>query len=236
MIKELVRKAFQLIGFEISKVSPNRFNPAYLAQISSPETVIDVGVGFGTEELYKAYPASRFILIEPLEDYKPAHAKIMKNYNCEVYYKGLGSRECTEEIEIDKDNMQLSSLKNRTSLTQKEHTTETRQVQITTLDNIFMPLYENGKIASPVLLKIDTEGYELEVLKGAEKTLQYIETLIMEISVAKRFEDSYNFEDIILFLKEHGFYVYSFLHMVHPKNELRTRLVEMAFKKVGPTA
>lgn len=225
MIKELIRKT----GYEISKNRQNRFHYSYLSRVCQPKTVIDVGVGFGTYPLYKAYPTANFILIEPLRDYEGAHKRILKDYNCKICYKGLGNIEEKKEIIVDTNNLQLSSLKNRTSLTKSNHSLQKRQVTVTTLDNIFS---ENQSIEYPILLKIDTEGHELEVLEGAEKSLQVIDTVIAEISIAKRFENSYCFEDIINFMKKNGFQVFSFLDIVHPKKELRTRFAEILFKRV----
>src|SRR3954454_18339997 len=34
-----------------------------------PATVIDVGVAYGTPELYDAFPGARFLLVDPLEEY-----------------------------------------------------------------------------------------------------------------------------------------------------------------------
>jgi hypothetical protein len=92
-------------------------------------------------------------------------------------------------------------------------------------------MYESKDIVPPIVLNIDTEGHELEVLEGSVKSLKIIDIVIMEVSVAKRFENSYTFEEIIHFMKRHGFYVFSFLNIVHPENEQRTRFVEVVFKR-----
>jgi len=36
-----------------------------------PGTIIDVGVAWGTPDLYEAFPASKFYLVEPLKDSSP---------------------------------------------------------------------------------------------------------------------------------------------------------------------
>ena len=41
--------------------------------------------------------------------------------------------------------------------------------------------------------------------------------VIAEVSIAKRFEDSYEFEDLIMFMKENGFYLFTFVSLYPPK-------------------
>jgi hypothetical protein len=78
--------------------------------------------------------------------------------------------------------------------------TETRRVDVRPLDLMLAERYRG-----PFLIKIDTEGFELEVLKGAIETLAKTELLIVETSVARRHEGSYAFADLIAFLAENGF-------------------------------
>ena len=83
----------------------------------------------------------------------------------------------------------------------------------------------------PILLKIDTEGHELKVLRGAQSVLRATEVVIAEVSMAKRFEEGYEFEDIILFMKESGFYLLTFLDITHPSGGLRPRFADVVYKR-----
>ena len=51
------------------------------------------------------------------------------------------------------------------------------------------------------------------------------------VSIARRFENSYEFEDIISFMNENGFYVFSFLTMRSRKDEVRQRYADVVFKR-----
>jgi hypothetical protein len=81
------------------------------------------------------------------------------------------------------------------------------------------------------VLKIDTEGHELKALQGARSLLQMTEFVIIEVSIAERFDEGYEFEDIILFMKENGFFLFSFLKFMHRMGELRPRFADVAFKR-----
>jgi hypothetical protein len=123
-------------------------------------------------------------------------------------------------------NPELSSFSARTSLTQSGNTLEQREVEVTTLDDI---LQECQPVEGPLLLKIDTEGNELSVLEGARSTLKSTDCVIAEVSIAKRFEDSYECETLINFMSENGFYLYSILFISHVIGESRPRFVDMVF-------
>jgi len=55
--------------------------------------------------------------------------------------------------------------------------------------------------------------------------------VIIEVSIAKRFDEGYEFEDIISFMKESGFFLFSFLKLTHRMGELRPRFADIVFKQ-----
>jgi hypothetical protein len=73
-IQPTVRRLLDAAGLEVHRTHAGvrRTLPAVLAQYRSlglsPATVIDVGVGPGTPELYAAFPGVRLVLVEPLEE------------------------------------------------------------------------------------------------------------------------------------------------------------------------
>ena len=77
-------------------------------------------------------------------------------------------------------------------------------------------------------IKIDTEGYELEVLKGGGEVLKNATWLILKVSVKNRFINSYKFEDIILFLNNINFNLECILK-ANPGKSGKINLMDMAF-------
>jgi len=227
MIKKAIRVALEKLGYEIRKKDKSGFYAPYLSQICKPKTVFDVGVGYGTHELYKAYPIAKYFLIEPLKEFQNALEKISTKISCRIYYKAVSNAEGTKEISVEANNLQKSSLKDRPK---RDAPPEKRQVEVTTLDAI---LRENPDIEPPILLKVDTEGCELEVLEGAKELLQLTDIVITEASIAKRFENSYTFEDLIMFMKENSFIVFDFLSVRHGEGKIGANLTDVVFKKLG---
>jgi hypothetical protein len=61
------------------------------------------------------------------------------------------------------------------------------------------------KLASTVLLKIDTQGFEKNVLLGGERTLPQIKIIIVELSFAELYRGQPLFPEINRWLEERGF-------------------------------
>jgi hypothetical protein len=52
---------------------------------------------------------------------------------------------------------------------------------------------------------IDVQGYEMEVFKGAKKTLENVDYIMSEINRAEVYKDCAKLEELITFLKPYGF-------------------------------
>lgn len=81
-----------------------------------------------------------------------------------------------------------------------------RTVPVTTLDDYCT---EHG-IDQVYLLKIDVQGFEIEVLKGAAKTLRRIDYVFVEAGIQRLYEGAPSFAEVCLFMESHGFHL---MHM-----------------------
>ncbi len=67
------------------------------------------------------------------------------------------------------------------------------------------------KNETSILLKIDTQGFEKEVLEGAEETLKRIKAIKIEIPLISIYDETqFTFYETIDFLKKNDFLPYSF--------------------------
>ena len=233
MLKNMVNGTLGKLGYQIIKKGGtgrfNLYNPHYLSKICNPKSIIDVGVGYGTNPLYKAFPSAYFVLIEPIEEYQRSINKVLAKYKGTVHYKAVGHKNGTLELYVDLDNLQFSSHFERTKLTaRKGHRIENRNIETATLDSLLNP---PGTLERPLILKIDTEGNELNVLKGASLLLESTDFVIVEASIAKRFENSYEFDELITFMTEKRFKLFSILSIAHPAKEIRPRFADVVFAK-----
>ena len=77
---------------------------------------------------------------------------------------------------------------------------ETRQLR--TLDSVL------GAHSGIDLLKIDAQGYELEILGGAVRLLPSIQAIILEVSLIEINRGAPLANDVFAFMKRHGFVAY----------------------------
>lgn len=205
------------------------FRASYLARLCEPGTVWDIGVGYGTPELYKAYPKAKLVLVEPLTEYGAALAKLSESRDCTIVQKAAGRQVGKAIIDVNVADLQKTSFRRRAVPRADNDSLCTRTIQVTTLDGI---LEEHPKLKRPFALKIDVEGHELDVIAGATNLFRSTELVIAEVSVARRFENGYRFEDLVAAMKAHGFGVFDFLRLRYLKNAPGTRFADVAFKRI----
>lgn len=142
-------------------------------------TVIDVGAHEG--ELYntlikKSIKFENFIMFEPFNESYNSLLKINDN-RLALYNIGLSNLDETLDLNINKmkltnsftvRNTNTLNYKIKNLLSKKEQFLEPQEVQLSRLDNIVKP----DSLFPPTFLKIDTEGFELKVLKGGSKLFE----------------------------------------------------------------
>jgi FkbM family methyltransferase len=179
---------------------PRKFTARYLRRFQlKAQTIFDVGVGEGTAELYKLFGGRRLVLIDPLREAEENVRKRWPGLAFDFVAAGLGVGEGSAVLNITAKAAK-AGIPERTPLTAEE-ITERRTIPITTLDRIVAEAF----YPEPFGLKLDTEGYELEILRGTERALKKTEFIIAEVSVKKRFVDGYRFSEVIGFLGARGF-------------------------------
>jgi FkbM family methyltransferase len=205
------------------------WSPANLRKLGlSPRTVVDVGAGDGTRTLYEAFPEAFQVLIEPLKENEPHLQRILQEYEGEYYLTAVGDREEELTINVEPNVRKKSSIHSRTNLTSTGDLVERREIPVTTLDT----LMKKHNFQPPFGLKIDTEGFEYQVVEGATDFLRETQFVIAEVSVAKRFTESYSFSEFIEIMDRNGFSLYDILNMRRTRSPLSKLLfVDAMFTK-----
>ena len=75
----------------------------------------------------------------------------------------------------------------------------TEEITIKTLDQAV------GSLPGKMLLKIDTQGYEKQVMEGSRQTMSRALGILLEIPVIRTYEDEWQFHDALKYMAEAGF-------------------------------
>ena len=149
-----------------------------LESLPEIDTLIDIGVGTdGTEDLYRVFKNANLILIDPIDEAKEYANKLSEGRKVVFIQSALGKDDNIEK------NMKLQKRRGLTSfleispINEKDDYTEIKKVKISKLDTLLKEKNKLGRIG----IKIDTEGYELDVVLGAIETLKFTKFVIAEV-------------------------------------------------------
>ncbi len=164
---------------------------------------------------------------EPVSKYSEHLQKRAKlEANWRVFDFALGSSHSTAEINVTKSPGLNSFLKPREDVVQDywndQSITSVETVIIKPLDSIYDEIRKLGKFRSPYL-KIDTQGFDLEVLRGANNALNEIRALQTEASVRPLYEGMPSYQDTIDFTSNLGFDLSGMFPVTHDDS---LRLIE----------
>lgn len=168
-----------------------------------PGTIVDIGFAYGTEGLDEVFEDARYLLIDPVAETEEVMARFCAGHPGSAYVVAAASDRDGEMEFIAREGVSGSSFH-----TKLKADGERRNVPVRTLDRI---LAEHD-LPDPLLIKIDTEGHELHVLRGAEQALRRAGMVIAEISTWM--EDNTlgraGMMEIFQFMHERGFVFYEF--------------------------
>ncbi len=148
-------------------------------KLPNVKTLIDIGVGpNGTPDLYKRFIKSKLILIDPLDEAKNYAKKLRKSRNVLFYQNALGKVDGGGGVNFNiKKELGNSSLLKVSKINYKNNIIKKKKLKLQKLDTLLM----NKKNLGSIGIKIDVEGFELDVIKGASKTLKKSKFLIAEV-------------------------------------------------------
>ena len=134
--------------------------------------------------------------------------KAVTDARWKVFDFALGSTEGTAEINVTKSPGLNSFLEPRTDAVEgfwsPDSVTGKEVVRIRVLDDLFARLLDDHGCQAPYL-KLDTQGFDHEVLKGASHSLARVRALQTEASIKPLYEGMPDYRDITNYLGERGF-------------------------------
>jgi FkbM family methyltransferase len=167
----------------------------------APRTLIDVGafIGGWSRGARTIFPNARYLMIEGNEDNRQRlEMSVEEIGHAEFLIALLGPVE-KESVTFHVHSKGSSVLPELTSFGM-----EPRSVPMKRLDDIMA----TRPVEEPILLKLDAQGFELEILRGAPITLARAEVVVLEASLIPYNEGAPLLAEVIAFMSQAGFIAY----------------------------
>jgi FkbM family methyltransferase len=209
---KLLKRWAAAAGYELSPVPPKserlEIHLQRLFEHLGVNCIFDVGANQGQYGRFLRQWGynGRIISFEPAAaDFALLQERAAADPEWHVHQIALGREEATAEINVTSDSLFNSFLTpNEFIVGQGLRIDRTETVQVRPLDAVFEQSLAGLERPQPYL-KLDTQGYDLEVLAGAEKVLGQIAALQTELSVKAVYEQMPYYLDTIARLEQMGF-------------------------------
>ncbi len=178
-----------------------------------PSSVIDVGAYHGewTKMFKKIFPSTHILMVEAQSEKTPILDLVCRMFPNEVFRKtALLGQKSGEEVEFVQMETGSSVFEESSPYPRKR-----LKKTLTSLD----ALVENYPAFQRIdFLKLDVQGYELEVLKGASTLLQQTEFVLMETSLIPINKGCPLILEVMTFMDSMGFRTMDFCSQVRRKD------------------
>jgi FkbM family methyltransferase len=172
------------------------------------DLAIDVGANVGSygKEIRENGYIGQIASFEPLSlAFKKLEEAISGDSKWKAYNFALGIEIGAQIINISQNLHSSSILEILETHTKAEQTASyinKEEIQIKTLDSMFGNIRGEAK---EIYLKIDTQGFELNVLKGAVNSLKFIDTIQVEMSLQPLYAGQPLYDELFNFLRSYEY-------------------------------
>ncbi len=191
-MKSLVRAVFRSVGLEINRAVPTKppAEPSYTAlqefliQLQrvgfSPKEIYDIGANKGnwTRSVLQVFPDSSYLLVEPQDHLRANIADLLAKPKVSVVHCALSDRPGKAQFLRHAWDVTSHLVTANDSATSSAES-ETVEVDVKTVTSL---IAERGK--TPDIIKIDAEGFDLQVLDGSQEAFGVTELFLVEAAVA----------------------------------------------------
>ena len=225
MFKTHIKKLLESCGYEVHRFDPKIYRPGCdpfvdmkrrIGETQTSPVIFDVGSNVGQSiDIFKAHFAEPYIhSFEPgTKNFDILKSKYSKVDRLHFNNFGLGARCETREF-IENTSSDMSSFLEPAQDCWGELSARTSK-EISTID-----AYCAAKQISNIdILKTDTQGYDLEVLKGAAGMLREhrVRLIFMELIFSDMYEHLPRFDEVVRFVLDNGFVLISFYEFFFQK-------------------
>ena len=236
IVKQLIKNIFNSVGLEVQRNQPlNEAGTQIYQAIKKINTdiILDVGANTGqfSLEIRKKGYNGKIVSFEPLLSARKKLIEYsLKDKNWLIHDQAaIGDHNGFIDINISKNSVSSSILPMMSSHSDAEGNSVyigSERTAIITLDSV-EDAYLND--SSNCFIKIDTQGYESQVLDGAINTLKKAKGILCELSLVPLYEGQHLWKEIIERFEKEGFVLWSLHKAFTDKRNGRTLQMDAVF-------
>ena len=214
--KKIIEK---LSGRKIYKRLPFGINPLDDLTSSYPKhefkVIFDVGANIGqsAKPFSIRFPKSKIYCFEPISHtFESLKQNVKGSKNIELYQMAFGAKKCEMPM-ISMENSDMNSLKTDANLhVMASPDSKIEMIKVNTLSGFC----DNHNVKHIDYLKIDTEGYDLDVIKGGKKMLDQaaIDFIEMEVGMNPNNKLHVPLEEVKPYMEINGYYLFGIYEQV----------------------
>ena len=167
-----------------------------------PAAIIDVGAyqGDWSRMARHIYPDVPIYMLEANPETEPFLSAAIREIGAADFHIALLGAQPAEAVAFHVRGTGSSVLPENTATP-----FSTAQLPMTTLDRVLLAA---KPYPAPYFLKVDVQGFELEILRGAEQVLQNTEAALLEVSLLEYNQGAPLFAEVVAFMAARHFVVY----------------------------
>lgn len=170
------------------------------------DTVVDIGANRGQFATFAraTFPQARIVSFEPLKEPGDTFSTLFADDPQVTLVRaavGATAADLVMHVTEKEDSSSFLEVGELQNATFGSVVVETRVVRCAPLDQLLAP----DSLGASNLLKIDTQGYEQEVLKGSEAYLARFSAIYCELSFVELYKGQPTASPVIRYLHERGF-------------------------------
>jgi FkbM family methyltransferase len=218
--RDRTRQSFQMASVEWSLRNIKKLG-------FQPHRIVDVGayVGGWTRLVKPIFPEAKILMIEAQPQREADLRQVCREFPGEVTYRisllGANHQERTGFYELETGSSVLF----------EQSSIERRKVEyeMCTLDEVVA----GAGFEEVDFLKLDVQGYELEVLKGSDRTLSNVEVIFMEVSLLGVNKGAPLLNEVVQFMAERQFRTYDICSFIRRPLDTALWQSDFLFVKEG---
>jgi FkbM family methyltransferase len=178
-----------------------------LIKTAGISVIYDIGANIGTWTLLAkaVIPAAYVHAFEPLPKHQDAFDDSLADvHDVTLHRVALGSE--NEKAVLYVTDFSDASSMLRPAPKSQAHFGVRQAGQLSMRTHRLDDFRSANKLPGPDLIKLDVQGYELEVLQGAIECLTSARAVITEVSFVECYEAQPLFSDVVRFMADHGFH------------------------------